>query len=138
MMSGTEDCLSPYPYDTNFHDPEPCFFPVGGEGANGEVLSQEQVDRFLQQGYLFLQGVWPERVIEQAVADVDRCFPKSNGDVSKALEFKALPPLGPPGFASECLTGWRGRTPLFPAPVRAARPRARGQMLTRQLTLRAG
>ena len=38
------------------------------------------------------------------------------GDVVTASRLKALPRMGAEGFGNECLSGWRGRDPLFPVP----------------------
>ena len=37
--------LSPYPYDTAYHEPEPVGYALGAEPPDGNVLTQQQVER---------------------------------------------------------------------------------------------
>ena len=113
------EVLSPYPYDTHFVEPEPCGYAPGDEPPNGDVLTQAQVQGFLERGYVFLDGLWPADLIDKAAAEMSHVYPQPTpGDVEHASRLRALPPLGRArgDFRSECETGFRGRDCTFPAP----------------------
>ena len=74
---------SPYPYDTLYVEPEPVAPPSAPGGS--DVLTEEQVQRWQSEGYLFLDGVWPEELMQQASKQALEIFPQPPpGDVHAA------------------------------------------------------
>eukprot|EP01052_Picozoa_sp_SAG31_P014308 SAG31_NODE_884_length_11256_cov_2.889666_8_plen_180_part_00 len=75
---------SPYPYDTMFVDPEPVLPP--SQASGGAVLTDEQVERWRSEGYLFLTGVWGAELIARAAAEAHDVYPSPSGDVGLAAK----------------------------------------------------
>ena len=50
-------------------------FPDTVAGVGGAVLSDEQVAQFQNEGFLLIDGIWPEDVMAEAIDAVDEMYP---------------------------------------------------------------
>ena len=77
---------SPFTYDDSTPYWEPERLPEAGEGP---LLSPEAVERFLTAGFLAVDGLWPEELVQRASAEAHEYFPephaREEGDAGPEL-----------------------------------------------------
>ena len=94
---------SPYPYDTLFVESE----SAAAAPPGAPILTDEQVRRWNEEGFLFLDGVWPAELIARASEESHAVFPQPPpGDVAAAAEIAAQVLAGSmtaPGIAGDAI-----------------------------------